>query len=82
MEEKIKSVKLSILNRIEKAVTDESKSLTAETLTAMADIVNSFDIREMERKIPNYAEVLKEYFEKVKDGAEIAETAIPEKEGI
>lgn len=82
MEEKIKSVKLSILNRIEKAVTDESKSLTAETLTAMADIVNSFDIREMERKIPNYAEVLKEYFEKVNGGAEITETAIPEKEGI
>lgn len=82
MEEKIKSVKLSILNRIEKAVTDESKSLTAETLTVMADIVNSFDIREMERKIPNYAEVLKEYFEKVKDSTEIAETAIPEKEGI
>lgn len=82
MDEKIKSAKIAILTRIEKAVSDETKSLSVETLTAMSDIVNSFDIREMERKVPNYAEVLKEILDKAKDKPVAVVPAETETEGI
>lgn len=64
MEEKIKSAKIAILNRIEKAVNDDTKSLSVETLTAMSDIINSFDIHEIERNAPNkYFEIIKSYID-------------------
>lgn len=48
----------------------------------MSDIVNSFDIREMERKVPNYAEVLKELLDKAKDKPVAVVPAETETEGI
>lgn len=54
MEEKIKSAKIAILSRIEKAVSDDTKSLSAETLATMASIVTVFDRDEEAKKMPKY----------------------------
>jgi hypothetical protein len=40
MQEKINATKVAIVERIKKAVEDDSKSLSAETLMTMTDILN------------------------------------------
>lgn len=81
MEEKIKSAKVAILSRIEKAVSDETKSLSAETLTAMANIVTAFDRDEEAKKMPKYnpMEVFGKFFA---DKAVISKPETGTSEGI
>lgn len=66
MDEKIKETKIAILERIQKAVKDDTKSLSAETLTAMANIVSNFDGQEIYKKEPKYntAELIKNALDK------------------
>lgn len=54
MIEKIKETKTAILDRIIKAVADETKSLSAETLKIMAEIVDGFDYQEIKKDEPKF----------------------------
>jgi hypothetical protein len=65
METKIEETKVAILDRIIKAVTDESKPLSADTLMTMAHIVKAFEEVDIAKKEPNYGEILSSYLDKV-----------------
>jgi cell division protein ZapA (FtsZ GTPase activity inhibitor) len=67
MDEKINETKIAILDRISKAVKDETKSLSAETLAVMASIVKDFDFQEMQKAEPKYNEVISPYLDKLVD---------------
>lgn len=53
MDDKIKEVKLAILDRILANVTDKEKALSGDTLSTLASIVNNFDTtEELKKKYP------------------------------
>lgn len=70
MNEKINEVKVAILARIQKNVSDETKTLSAETIKMFADIANMFETAEMIKTEPRYnpneyTDKLLEFFDKL-----------------
>lgn len=49
MEEKIKEAKTAILNRIIKAVQDETKTIPVDSLETLSKIANAFDLLEIDK---------------------------------
>lgn len=67
MIEKITETKTAILERIKKAVADDTKSISPEALEKMAMIVDVFDKTEDIKSMPkfDYEKTLEKIFEKI-----------------
>ena len=56
MQEKIDATKVAIIDRIKKAVEDENKSLSAETLMIMTDILHKMQPAKKEEVVTKVVE--------------------------
>lgn len=80
MVEKIIETKVAILDRIKKAVLDETKSISPEALEKMSMIVDNFDKTEDYKSTPkfDYEKMLEKAIGKVKEPVEAPTPVVEE----